>query len=81
MLPKTKYAGLCVLGTEIFYVLCIAYGACCSLENHSAPRAVRADPRFRMGKTSKCRMGRGLYGSAGMGCSLVHLLDAQRKPH
>jgi hypothetical protein len=26
MLFKTKYAGLCVLGTEIFYVLCIGYG-------------------------------------------------------
>lgn len=26
MLFKTKYAGLCVLGTEIFYMLCIGYG-------------------------------------------------------
>jgi hypothetical protein len=26
MLSKTKYAALCVLGTEIFYILCIAYG-------------------------------------------------------
>jgi hypothetical protein len=26
MLIKTKYAGLCVLGTEIFYVLCVGYG-------------------------------------------------------
>jgi hypothetical protein len=26
MLAKTKYAWLCVLGTAIFYVLCIAYG-------------------------------------------------------
>ena len=26
MLFKTKYAGLCVLGMEIFYVLCLAYG-------------------------------------------------------
>jgi hypothetical protein len=26
MLSKTKYAGLCVLGAEIFYVLCIGYG-------------------------------------------------------
>jgi hypothetical protein len=26
MLSKTKYGLLCVLGTEIFYVLCIAYG-------------------------------------------------------
>lgn len=26
MLSKTKYAALCVLGTEIFYVLCIGYG-------------------------------------------------------
>ena len=26
MLFKTKYAGLCVLGTEIFYVFCIGYG-------------------------------------------------------
>ena len=26
MLFKTKYAGLCVLGTEIFYVLCVGYG-------------------------------------------------------
>ena len=25
-LSKTKYAALCVLGTEIFYVLCIGYG-------------------------------------------------------
>jgi hypothetical protein len=27
MLSKTKYAGLCVLGTVIFYVLCIGYGS------------------------------------------------------
>ena len=33
MLSKTKYAGLCVLGAEIFYVLCIAYGLL-FLENH-----------------------------------------------
>ena len=26
MLFKSKYAGLCVLGTEIFYILCIGYG-------------------------------------------------------
>ena len=26
MLSKTKYARLCVLGAEIFYVLCIGYG-------------------------------------------------------
>ena len=26
MLFKTKYAGLCVLGTEIFCILCIGYG-------------------------------------------------------
>ena len=26
MLSKTKYAALCVLGTEIFYVLCVGYG-------------------------------------------------------
>lgn len=27
MLSKTKYAGLCVLGTEAFYVLCLIYGS------------------------------------------------------
>lgn len=27
MLSNMKYAGLCVLGTEIFYVLCLAYGS------------------------------------------------------
>jgi hypothetical protein len=27
MLSKTKYSGLCVLGAEVFYVLCIAYGS------------------------------------------------------
>lgn len=26
MLSKTKYTGLCVLGMEIFYVVCLAYG-------------------------------------------------------
>ena len=26
MLSKTKYAALCVLGMEIFYVVCTAYG-------------------------------------------------------
>ena len=26
MLFKTKYAGLCVLGMEVFYILCIWYG-------------------------------------------------------
>lgn len=27
MLSNIKYAGLCVLGTEIFYVLCLVYGS------------------------------------------------------
>jgi hypothetical protein len=27
MLSKTKYSGLCVAGTEVFYALCIAYGS------------------------------------------------------
>lgn len=27
MLSKIKYAGLCVLAMEVFYVLCIAYGS------------------------------------------------------
>lgn len=27
MLSKTRYSVLCVLGTEVFYVLCIAYGS------------------------------------------------------
>ncbi len=26
MLSQTKYAALCVLGTEIFYALCVVYG-------------------------------------------------------
>ena len=26
MLSKTKYAGLCVLGMEVFYLVCLAYG-------------------------------------------------------
>lgn len=26
MLSKTRYAALCVLGMEIFYVLCVGYG-------------------------------------------------------
>ena len=26
MLSKTKYAGLCLLGMEVFYVLCLGYG-------------------------------------------------------
>ena len=27
MLSKTKYASLCVLGMEVFYILCIGYGS------------------------------------------------------
>ena len=27
MLSNIKYAGLCVLGTEVFYVLCLSYGS------------------------------------------------------
>ena len=27
MLSNSKYAALCVLGMEIFYVLCLAYGS------------------------------------------------------
>ena len=27
MLSKPKYSTLCLLGTEVFYVLCIAYGS------------------------------------------------------
>jgi hypothetical protein len=27
MLSKTKYALLCVLGMEVFYVFCLAYGS------------------------------------------------------
>ena len=26
MLSNTKYAGLCVLGMEVFYALCVVYG-------------------------------------------------------
>ena len=26
MLSKTKYSSLCVLGAEVFYAVCIAYG-------------------------------------------------------
>jgi len=26
MLSKIKYSGLCLLGTEVFYAVCIAYG-------------------------------------------------------
>ena len=26
MLSKTKYSSLCLLGTEVFYGMCIAYG-------------------------------------------------------
>jgi hypothetical protein len=26
MLSKTRYSSLCLLGVEVFYVLCIAYG-------------------------------------------------------
>jgi len=26
LLSKTKYAALCLVGTEIFYILCIGYG-------------------------------------------------------
>ena len=26
MLSETKYVGLCLLGMEVFYVLCLAYG-------------------------------------------------------
>ena len=26
MLSKTKYSGLCLLGMEVFYVLCLGYG-------------------------------------------------------
>jgi hypothetical protein len=78
MLSNTKNAGLCVLGTKIFYVLCTAYGLLLSGITETAPRAVRADPRFRRGKLVSVAWGRGLYGSAA-GCRLVHLLDAQRK--
>ena len=27
MLSKTKYSGLCLLGMEMFYVVCLAYGS------------------------------------------------------
>jgi hypothetical protein len=26
MLSSSKYSGLCVLGTEVFYILCLPYG-------------------------------------------------------
>jgi Na+/serine symporter len=52
MLSKTKYALLCLLGMEIFYVLCIIYGVLLSgkaMELHHAlveliPGFVWGDP-------------------------------------
>jgi len=32
MLSKTKYAGLCVLGAEVFYVFCLGYGSLLSVK-------------------------------------------------
>ena len=40
MLSKTKYAALCVLGVEGFYVLCIGYGLSLSGKAQELHRAL-----------------------------------------
>ena len=40
MLSKTKYAALCVLGTEIFYVLCLGYGLVLSAKGRELHQAL-----------------------------------------
>jgi hypothetical protein len=50
MLSKTKYATLCVLGTEIFYALCLGYGVLLSENGRELHRALfKLIPGFMWG--------------------------------
>ena len=40
MLSKTKYAALCILGIEIFYVLCLGYGLVLSAKGRELHQAL-----------------------------------------
>jgi len=77
MLSKTKYAALCVLGMEIFYVLCIGYGLMLSgkaMELHHG--LFELIPGFVWGNVFSmvgCLVPRCI----GVDRRLVHRLDAQ----
>ena len=74
MLSKTKYAALCLLGTEIFYLLCIGYGLVLSGKamdlHHSLFELI---PGFVWG--NPLSMGQFIY----LDRRLVHRVDAQRE--
>ena len=78
MLSKTKYAALCVLGTEIFYSFCIGYGWVLSgkaMELHHS--LFELMPGFRLGKSVEHGLGRSLSRDFGMDWRLVYRVDAQ----
>jgi hypothetical protein len=80
MLSKTKYALLCVLGMEIFYVLCIIYGVLLSGKAKELHHGFfETNPWFRLGKSREYGVGCRVHGSAGMDRGLVHRMDAQRE--
>jgi hypothetical protein len=77
MLSKTKYALLCLLGMEIFYVLCIIYGVLLSgkaMELHHG--LFELIPGFVWGNPRKHGVGCRVHGSAGVDRRLVHRMDA-----
>lgn len=77
MLFKAKYAGLCVLGMEIFYILCIGYGLLLSgkaMELHHS--LLELMPGFNWGKSGKHGVGRVVFRNPRLGRWLVHRLDA-----
>ncbi len=40
MLSKTKYAGLCLFGVEVFYVFCLGYGSLLSVQGRELHQAL-----------------------------------------
>jgi len=76
MLSKTKYALLCVLGMEVFYVLCLAYGSLLSDKARITSRSLRTDPWFCLGKSREYGVGCRVPGRAGIDRGLVHCVDA-----
>ena len=80
MLSKTKYAALCVLGTEIFYLFVhrLRIGALRQSDG-PASQPFRTDSGFRLGKSAEHGLGRSLSRGFGLDRRLVHRVDAQRE--
>ena len=77
MLAKTKYSSLCLLGTEVFYAMCIAYGSLLSGKARELHHSlVELIPGFAWGNPASMVWGGLYYGSVRVDRGLVYRMDA-----